>query len=443
MTIRFRCAECRRKLKVPDEALGKKVQCPVCGARFIGRTEPSPPPVNESPPDHAHAEAAPVAAREPAAPAEASNEVPLIDTLFSEMASSSPLTPEESGIPREVELPPSSPFEPKPPVPPPLNLELDEPPAEVETAGVEPLEPEVVEDEVPVIEEAVAEEPAVLDAAEVSETVEEAEDGLDPVEVVDDAGEEEVHTPTVRTKKDEPVEADAEEAEVAEEAEPDEQEKKQPKKKKKRGLLCGCLAGVGLVMLLGCGGLGFVGYRFFSGSISDGDWKLFSSPEGRCSVMMPGEPEASVETPQPGTTLRKYSLVKPLARSEFAILFYDLPQGPIQPNALDLMMDVETRSLSAKLNATVTGKRSITLGSHQGREARLDLAGGARTGFVRFYLVSQGGQNRVYELIAAGPKMDTNSGTGAKFFNSFQIFNIPTGGPAGPGVPPQPIPPKR
>lgn len=213
MTIRFRCAECRRKLKVPDEALGKKVQCPVCGARFIGRTEPSPSPVDETPSDHVHAEAAPVAAREPAAPAEASNEIPLIDTLFAEMASSSPLTLEESGIPREVELPASSPFEPKPP----LNLELDEPPAEVEIAGVEPLEPEVLEEEVPIVEEAVAEE-LVVEEAVVEEIVEiTEEEGLDAVEVVDDDA--------VEVVDDDAVEL-VEEVEVVEEAE--------PAKKKKR-----------------------------------------------------------------------------------------------------------------------------------------------------------------------------------------------------------------
>jgi DNA-directed RNA polymerase subunit RPC12/RpoP len=43
MTIRLKCAECQRNLKVPDEALGKKVQCPACGARFIGHIDSSPP----------------------------------------------------------------------------------------------------------------------------------------------------------------------------------------------------------------------------------------------------------------------------------------------------------------------------------------------------------------------------------------------------------------
>lgn len=43
MTIRLKCAECQRKLKVPDEALGKKVECPACGARFIGRIDADAP----------------------------------------------------------------------------------------------------------------------------------------------------------------------------------------------------------------------------------------------------------------------------------------------------------------------------------------------------------------------------------------------------------------
>src|SRR5690348_13775555 len=41
--IRLTCTECKQSLKVPEGALGKKVQCPACGARFIGRLDPSPP----------------------------------------------------------------------------------------------------------------------------------------------------------------------------------------------------------------------------------------------------------------------------------------------------------------------------------------------------------------------------------------------------------------
>src|SRR5438552_7695970 len=41
------CPQCDRKLRVPDELLGKKVKCPTCGNTFNAEVEelsPSPPP---------------------------------------------------------------------------------------------------------------------------------------------------------------------------------------------------------------------------------------------------------------------------------------------------------------------------------------------------------------------------------------------------------------
>jgi DNA-directed RNA polymerase subunit RPC12/RpoP len=435
MTIRLRCVACHRKLKVPDEALGKKVQCPECGARFIGRIEPSPPPVVETTPEQPRTETTPAAAET------ASDETPLLDALFAEMATSAPLTPEESGIPREVSLPAAPPVAPSP-----LNLELDEPPVEDESAGVESLEPEVVEEET-VIEEAVEEEPPILDAAEVSEAVESAADDLDSVEVVEDAGEEEVLTPTVTEEEEEPAELEAEEAEITEEAEPEEEETKQPKKKKKRGLLCGCLAGVGLVLLLGCGGLGVFGFRYYRGSISDGDWKSFSPPGASCSVLMPGEPMATEERPPSGTRHR-YTVEKPWAQSEFWLVYYDLP-GPAGPEVLDAKTDEEAKIQSINLGTTAAARRPITLGAYQGRELRFSNLEGKRAAILRLYLATSAGRTRLYGLFAEGPNLDANSGAGAKFFNSFAITTPPTvpGGNPGiqppPGAPPGQRPPGR
>jgi predicted Zn finger-like uncharacterized protein len=38
------CPECQRKLKVPDNLLGKKVKCPTCGATFTAASEAAPEP---------------------------------------------------------------------------------------------------------------------------------------------------------------------------------------------------------------------------------------------------------------------------------------------------------------------------------------------------------------------------------------------------------------
>src|SRR5262245_19322594 len=115
MTIRLRCAECRRKLKVPDAARGRKVQCPVCGARFRESGSPSAPPT-------------PPAETEP------------IDALFADTTPSAFSIPEDPAAPEEITIPaapaPASPSNP--------NLELEQPPTEAEAAEFEPLVPEEV-----------------------------------------------------------------------------------------------------------------------------------------------------------------------------------------------------------------------------------------------------------------------------------------------------------
>jgi DNA-directed RNA polymerase subunit RPC12/RpoP len=155
MTIRLRCAECKRKLKVPDEALGKKVQCPACGARFIGRIE----------------------ARPPAAPAGSLTEESLVDSIFAEMASS--------------------------------------PPREAEAVASEPLEPMTVEDEA-------------------------------AMEIIEDAVEEEA-----------PEEAMEEEDEPAQDG-----KTRQAKKKSKKLLFIGLACAFGLLLV--CGGVALVIYRFIN-----------------------------------------------------------------------------------------------------------------------------------------------------------------------------------
>lgn len=319
MTIRLTCAECQRKLKVPDEALGKKVQCPVCGARFLGRLEPTP-------------------RSEPA------------------------------------------------PFP---NLALDEP------AALEPI----------------AEEAISVDENEmlVTEAVNEAE-----------------------TMEPEVVDAD----EAADKG------KTRPKKKSRK-LLWGCLSAIGLVLLIGCGGGGFFAYRFWTGYISDDDWKPFIPPNGFCNISMPGDPEATVDNSQPGLELRRYAVDKTSARAQFQIVICDLPAAANNSNTLAEMLKAEVAAIPSKYNPTPQGETPVTLGAYQGREARVQLAAG-RTCIIRIFLVPRGTQTRMYELVALGPNIDANTGAGAKFFNSFTIVSAPSNPPQPGGAqPPRPQPQPR
>ncbi len=227
MTIRLRCAECRRKLKVPDAARGRRVQCPVCGARFRESGSLSTPPPDEAsrtPPRNEMSTA--VEAEALSKPAHSEEDV--IDALFAEMASSSEDTPEQAAV---------SSFP---------NLELEAPPAESEEAGFEPLGAEEGEEEM-VVEEAIEEEAVVEEAVEEEavEITEEAE-SVDAAEVPEDANSEEAAAAALldgeETELDgldelEGLDGLDEEAEVVEEAESEDEEEKRPKKKDKKNFL--------------------------------------------------------------------------------------------------------------------------------------------------------------------------------------------------------------
>ena len=57
------CPDCGRKLRVPDNLLGKKVKCPGCGVKFVG--EAAPEPEEELPPPRAAVTTRPSGARRP------------------------------------------------------------------------------------------------------------------------------------------------------------------------------------------------------------------------------------------------------------------------------------------------------------------------------------------------------------------------------------------
>jgi LSD1 subclass zinc finger protein len=43
----IQCGSCQRRLRLPDEAIGKKVRCPACQAVFVATAAPEEPPVAE------------------------------------------------------------------------------------------------------------------------------------------------------------------------------------------------------------------------------------------------------------------------------------------------------------------------------------------------------------------------------------------------------------
>lgn len=254
MTIRLRCAECQRKLKVPDEALGKKVQCPACGARFIGRLEPTPPPAK--PQNGAALDDIPLAS-----PVDVSEPPPIAtpphtsatDDLFAELGAAFPLSVEETPARKE----PAEPNRANSLLP---NLELDHSPEEVGEAEIEPLEPEeVIEDAEPI-----AVEDGVSEIAEEAAAVEELPE-LPMEEVIEEAFEEETWTAPPSGKGKKPSPSDFDDIEEVEEEEADGGRSKNAKRKKSGKGLVLVIVAVLCLLLGGGGAAAYFAYQWFLG----------------------------------------------------------------------------------------------------------------------------------------------------------------------------------
>ena len=376
------------------------------------------------------AEAAPA----PEAPLD---EAPLVDALFTQMALHPPVN---SSV--RVAAPP-------PPAAPSLNLELDERPAKAAPSASE-LEEMVILDEASEAEPVVSNEEEDADALMFHDE--------EPVEIVDEVGDEEVLTPTVGRMPRLPAASDSEEVEVVEEeTEPVSKTRSAPKKSRK-GLLIGCLVG-GLVLgLLGCGGIGFALYRYLndegarrseaSGSPSisgrganpvpilipgpgpndnpspvvsenlfpDRAWRRISPPGSRCSFEMPGDPK---QFTQPEDAATHFQLDRQAQGCVFEVAYFDLPVGQDPSAFLDVTMaGVEKQLLETTGGKTKQNDRMDRPGA-LGRQLVITGTKG-ETYLTRLY-VTMGHSKRVYQLQVQGAKIRADGGDAVKFLNLFKM----------------------
>jgi hypothetical protein len=69
MPIQINCPSCKGEVRVPEDLLGKRVQCPRCQATFVAEIEEEPPPVAPVPAESPEKAGETAAARPPRRPA--------------------------------------------------------------------------------------------------------------------------------------------------------------------------------------------------------------------------------------------------------------------------------------------------------------------------------------------------------------------------------------
>ncbi|QDU20187.1 hypothetical protein [Urbifossiella limnaea] len=195
------------------------------------------------------------------------------------------------------------------------------------------------------------------------------------------------------------------------------------------------VVGVGVLMLLACGGIGGSWYV-----AAQPRWEEFRSPNGGYTVSMPakarpdmGKIVAKQGGNFPGVTFEGTLLLARL--EEYCIAYGELPPGPRGPGAAERVIDAAVDGMkNGPQPAQVVSSRPVTVSGYQGREVELRIKTQAR--LARIVVTP----TRVYTVIAGGPFTGTGEPRVRRFVESFQLTEP---NPAGGGNAPPPFVPRR
>lgn len=144
-------------------------------------------------------------------------------------------------------------------------------------------------------------------------------------------------------------------------------------------------------------------------------WAKFSSPEGRFSILMPGQPLRDDQSKN--TQVGKVVMHFFTARSEggiFIVAFTDYAMGDVKRE-----LDANRDSFLKGMKATLVSESDIKLEGHPGREIKA-----TRDALIirsRIYLVGK----RYYQAIAITPATLPGDLEADKFLTSFQLATTP------------------
>jgi LSD1 subclass zinc finger protein len=189
------------------------------------------------------------------------------------------------------------------------------------------------------------------------------------------------------------------------------------------GWAIGGTAAAVVVLVLACGGAGYLLYRTMSSpSIPDRDWSLFSIPGTSASVRMPGSPARQADgSPNPVVTTEKWTLRRPKENYEFVVFTMKVTNGK-QYDAVEFrrIVDTERDSMKNTVFGVVDKQTETTLDGRLVNQFEISGINKQRL-IVRYYLDREPGGSRLYGLYVTGPGIKADAGVPATFFQSFQL----------------------
>ncbi|HTE18315.1 MAG TPA: hypothetical protein VK689_08030 [Armatimonadota bacterium] len=147
------------------------------------------------------------------------------------------------------------------------------------------------------------------------------------------------------------------------------------------------------------------------------DWKEFSSTEGRFRVLLPGKPEMqkqSVDTALGPQDLYMHRAVAgPLS---YVVIYTDNPEAALKERGGDQFLDDVRDGFIRSIRGKLLTEKKATLDSNTGNELLVEAPNGINV-VSRLCLV----KNRLYQLIAIGPKEESAAPEVTWFFDSFKL----------------------
>jgi hypothetical protein len=150
------------------------------------------------------------------------------------------------------------------------------------------------------------------------------------------------------------------------------------------------------------------------------DWIKYNSPEGRYSILFPGEPKLSTQegTTKDGQKFPQYLAASPDSSEALCMVgYFDVAPG------LTFSFDDGRNGMVNAIKGILISEKAISIGGYTGRELKISATGEDGTDYIvraRFY--QAGSRVYVVQLIVAksaeGPVADAKS---VKYFNSFQV----------------------
>ncbi len=147
-------------------------------------------------------------------------------------------------------------------------------------------------------------------------------------------------------------------------------------------------------------------------------WEEFSSKDGFYSILLPSKPD---ESRQPAGGMGLVNVACTVTDGDMSYSSSHLAYPPAQKQDSERLRAAALRGFLSAGKGVVLSQKEVTLGVSSGTAATFEFPEQSMAGEMRVYFIN----NRLYSILAIGPKQRYASADAAKFLDSFKLTDAP------------------